>query len=148
MLSQVQLDLVPVAVKDEARLSAGWEGLNVVNHSFPKWVWLYSNLSIDAGLMDASLDLDGAIVDQDFSGTKGRLGMWGFGSVPRFCVDKLLGAVNEGKEGDATDSDDDVSQKVGICFVNLRLQAHWLKLVSDFLPKRKFLSWLIRGTGN
>ena len=45
-----------------------------MKESVPKWVWLYdSNLSIDPGLMDASLDLNGDMISYDFATPRGRL---------------------------------------------------------------------------
>jgi len=57
--------------------------------------------------MDASLDLNGQIVDQDFLGTRGRLKMWGFGQIPQFCVKEITGQPNEDQAAPASDSDDD-----------------------------------------
>ena len=94
--------------------------------SLPKWVWLYSNLSIDAGLTDASLDLNGQMVDQDFLCTSGRLKMCGFGQIPQFGVKEITEQPNEDQAAPASDCDDDPLRQVGICFVNLLVQAYWL----------------------
>jgi hypothetical protein len=117
-----QIEVSSVTLENAVRLDAGGAGLDI-KMSIPKWVWLYCNLSIDAGLMDSSLDLDGKMVDNDFSRTRGRLGVWGFGDVAAFCVDKLVGGGKEHEEEViASDSeDDDLLRQVGICFVNLRV---------------------------
>ena len=70
-----QLEISSVELKDKVRLNGGSVGLTDMGGSLPKWVWLYSNLSINAGPMDATLDLNDRIVDQDCLGTRGRLKM-------------------------------------------------------------------------
>jgi len=75
MYDSDQLEFTYVELKDKARLDARSVGLTVVEGSLLKWIWLHSNLSIDTSLMDAALDLNGHIVDQDFLGTRGRLMM-------------------------------------------------------------------------
>ena len=90
-------------------------------------------MSTNAGLIDTSLDLSGQIVDQDFLGTRGRLKMCGFGQIPQFYVKEITRQPNMDEAAPASVSDDDPLQQVGICFVNLRVQAHWLQLVSVIL---------------
>ncbi|KAF8415518.1 hypothetical protein EV426DRAFT_579051 [Tirmania nivea] len=107
---------------------------HTVDASAKSFLLRASNLSIDGGLIDVSLDLNGEMVDQDFSRTRDRLDIWGIGLVPTFCVDMLIGGVKqcneEAGEALASDSeDDDLLRQVGICFVNLRMQAYWLKML-------------------
>jgi len=105
MYDSDQLEFCSLELKDKAQLDAGSVGLPVVERSLPKWVWLYSNLSIDAGLMDEFLDLNGQIVDQDFLGTRDRLMMWGFGQVPQFCMKEITRQPNGDQAAPASDCD-------------------------------------------
>jgi hypothetical protein len=119
-----------VELDDPIRLELGWQALSTVKESLPKWVWLYANLSLDPGLMDASLDLNGEMIYNDFTTTKARLCGWGPGLVPRCCLDQIDSAWEANRDNE-DDAERDGVVEAGVCFVNLSVQAHWLKLVRN-----------------
>lgn len=115
-----------------------FDALYPIEESY-KLTWLYGNLTMDPGLMESSITLDGKMQQNDqFFGTRNRLsiGQGGFGS----WLEDVFGAAAatgedvtagpSGKDVTAGSSGTDGMVSAAVIFVNFPIQAWWIREVS------------------